>query len=447
MNQMLKHIAGLAVMAAFLPVLAEAQDPGSGAPSSVAPPSVVPSSVVPSSAAIEELRRQIEAQAREIEAQATQLERQRRLLDEQSRQLQALIRQQAAPEKTDDARTAPPAAPSPARTAEAPAPEDTATRPPEEKRSEQDITIIADRGGILTPKGRLTFEPILTASHTSSNRFFFQGVEIVDAVLIGAIEATESRRNYMSAQLGLRYGLTDRMEISGKVPFVYRDDRVESTIISEQDGQQGEPTFLQDIDGSGLGDIEFGVQYQLNDGQDGWPYFVGNLRAKSTTGEGPFEVARDNAGFETELPTGSGFWSIEPSLTMIFPTDPAVFFANFGYIYTIGRDVDLNTGGSFIGRVSPGDTISGSLGLGFALNEAMSMSLGYQHNYVFGTDSEINGSVVSAQDFQVGSFLFGMSLGLGETTGLSMNVAVGVTEESPDVEFTLRMPFSVFLFE
>lgn len=392
---------------------------------------------------LEDLRRQVTEQAARLEQQAAELDRQRRLLDEQSRQIQALIRQQAAPEETAPE----PPKPAPQRTVEAPPSEDTATRPPEEKRTEQDITIIADVGGILTPRGQLTFEPILTASHTSSNRFFFQGVEIVDAVLIGAIEATESRRNYVSAQLGLRYGLTDRMELSGKVPFVYRDDRVESTVISEDPDQQGAPTFLQDVDGSGIGDIEFGVQYQVNDGKEGWPYFVANLRAKSTTGKGPFEVSRDSEGIETELATGSGFWSIEPSLTMIYPTDPAVFFTNLGYIWTRGRDVDLNTGGSFIGHVSPGDTISGSVGLGFALNEAMSMSLGYQHNYVFGTESEINGNLVSARDFQVGSFLFGMSLGLGRTTGLSMNVAVGVTEESPDVEFTLRMPFSVMLFE
>lgn len=399
------------------------------------------------------LQQQINTQSRLLDQQAAEIERQRRQLDEQRRQLQALIRQQTGVDAPADPSPSPassssPSSPPAETAARSEPPADAATRPePEDQRGDQEITIIADVGGVLTRRGTLTVEPTLTASHTSSNRFFFQGVEIVDAVLIGAIEATESSRNYMSAQLGLRYGLTHRMEVSGKVPFVYRDDRVESTIISESAENQGEPTFLQNIDGKGLGDVEFGVQYQVNDGAGNWPYFVTNLRAKSTTGKGPFSVDRDADGIETELATGSGFWSVEPSVTMIYPTDPAVFFANFGYIWNIGRDVNLATGNSFIGRVSPGDTISGSFGLGFALNDRMSMSLGYQHNYVFGTTSEINGNNIRSNDFQVGSLLFGMSLGVGESTGLSMNVGIGVTDESPDVQFTLRMPFSLALFD
>ena len=330
--------------------------------------------------------------------------------------------------------------------ATAPAPGgDTATRP--ERERPQDITVIADTGGVLTPGGTLTIEPILSASHTSSNRFFFQGVEIVDAVLIGAVEATESRRNYISPKVNVRFGLTDRIEIFAKFPYVYRDDRVESTIISEDPDTEGEPTFLQNLDGSGLGDIEFGAQAQLNDGRGGWPYFILNLRGKSTTGTGPYEVDRNEDGIEQELSTGSGFWSVEPSLTMIYQSDPAVFFTNIGYIWNKGDDVDLAAGDQRIGHVNPGDTVTGSIGIGFALNQELSVNMGYQHNYVFGTTSIINDNLIDTNDFQVGSFLFGMNLGIGKLTGLSMNLGVGVTDDSPDVEFTLRMPFSFALFE
>ncbi len=399
---------------------------------------------------LEDLRRKVEEQDQLLRRQAAEIEQQRREIDEQRRQLQLLVRQQAEP-----GAAAPATRPAPARTdtppqrpdtaRQEPPPADAATRPPPETRPEQDITIIADVGGILTPKGRLTIEPTFTASHTSSNRFFFQGVEIVDAVLIGAIEATESRRNYLSAQLGLRLGITDRMEISGRIPFVYRDDRVESTIISQQNTPV-EPSFLQNLDGHGLGDIEFGVQYQLNDGQGKWPFFVANLRAKSTTGTGPFEVKRDRNGFEQELATGSGFWSVEPSLTVIHQTDPGVLFANLGYIWNIARDVNVVAGNARIGRVNPGDTITGSFGIGFALNETFSMSMGYQHNYIFGTKSVINGRTSSNEDFQVGSLLFGLSLATGNAAGLNANVAIGVTDDSPDIEFSLRMPFSFGLF-
>ena len=411
---------------------------------------------------IAELKKILEAQARQIQVQARLLEQQQRELQRQKQRLDQLTGQTTGKQATEvqppadqsrqeQAQTVKEQSDSPRQTAAAntveTAPADAATRPPEESRPQQEITVIADVGGVLTPKGQLTIEPTLSASHTSSNRFFFQGVEFVDSVLIGVIEATETSRNYVSGQFGFRYGLTNRLELSAKVPLIYRDDRVESTIVSEQNDNDGSSTTLQDLTGKGLGDIEFGLQYQLNNGQDNWPYFIANMRAKSTTGTGPFDVGRDENGLETELATGSGFWSLEPSLTMIYQTDPAVFFTNFGYVWNMGRDVNYQSGNTLIGHIDPGDSITGNFGVGFALNETMSMSFGYQHNYIFGTETEINGDFSNSRDFQVGSLLLGMSLGLGDHTGLSMNVAVGVTDDSPDVEFTLRMPFSVMLFE
>tara|TARA_R110002073_G_scaffold225099_1_gene385860 strand:- start:2075 stop:3403 length:1329 start_codon:yes stop_codon:yes gene_type:complete len=407
---------------------------------------------------LEELKEILQVQARQIQAQARLLEQQQRELQLQKRRLDQLtgqtetVDQRPPRPQPDKAPTVRKESRSDQQEASAtPATksggEDVATKPPETSRSPQEITVIADVGGVLTPQGQLTIEPTLAASHTSSNRFFFQGVEFVDAVLIGVIEATETSRNYVSGQLGFRYGVTDRLDLSAKVPLIYRDDRVESTIVSEQNENDGNSTTLQDLTGKGVGDIEFGFQYQINNGQDNWPYFIANVRAKSTTGTGPFDVSRDENGLETELATGSGFWSLEPSLTMIYQTNPAVFFTNFGYVWNFGRDINFRSGETFIGHINPGDSITGSLGVGFALNETLSMSFGYQHNYVFGTRTEINGRFTDSRDFQVGSLLLGMSMGLGNRTGLSMNVGVGVTDDSPDVEFTLRMPFSVMLFD
>ncbi|MDA5194738.1 transporter [Govanella unica] len=401
------------------------------------------------------LKKKVEDQSLLLQNQARELELQRRELDEQRRQLQEILRQQAEgkpptpsqPQKAT-AETAPAPTPTPSR-ASADAsepPADAATRPKEkENRPEQQIAIISDQGGVLTPKGTITIEPTLSASHSSSNRFFFQGVEIVDAVLIGTIEATEARTNIITPQIALRYGLTRRLEISAKVPFVVSSNRVESTIISEQPDTVGKPSYLQNLSGRSLGDIEFGMQYQFNSGRDGWPFIVGNLRAKSTTGRGPFSVSRDHIGLETQLPTGSGFWSVEPSVTMILQSDPAVLFTNLSYIWNMQKDVGFTLGGTHIGKVDPGDVISGSVGIGFALNDKLSMSFGYQHNYIFGTKSRINELPIRSHDFQVGSLLFGVSLAVAPATSVSLSVAVGVTEESPDIEVTLRVPFSFSL--
>src|SRR3546814_7397357 len=108
------------------------------------------------------------------------------------------------------------------------------------------------------------------------------------------------------------------------------------------------------VDGDGIGDVELALHYQINSGLDDWPIFIGNLRYKSPSGEGPFDVDRDANGLESELATGSGFHGIEPSVTILYPNDPAVFFANFGYFFHLPEDVDKHFNDQTIDRNSVG---------------------------------------------------------------------------------------------
>ena len=306
---------------------------------------------------------------------------------------------------------------------------------PEREEPRPEITAISDVGGVLTPRGRLVIEPSVEYSHSSTRRFFFSGVEIVDAVLIGAIEAEDARRDTVTAALVARYGITNRLEVDLRVPYVWRDD-IE---LDPTDDDMNDERRLRSHD---LGDLEIGAHYQLNDGLNGWPYFVGNLRFKTRTGEGPFDVPLDSAGRQLEVPTGSGFYSLEPSLTFLYPTDPVILFGNIGYNYTFEDDVDESIGTSTFGEVDPGDSVSMSVGFGFGINQKFSFNLGYDHNIVFGTESEVNGQRLKSNRIQVGSLLFGMSFRPTLKRSISMNVAVGVTEDAPDIRVTFRMPWS-----
>ncbi len=307
------------------------------------------------------------------------------------------------------------------------------------------VDLLADVGGVLTPRGTLVVEPQIEYTYDTSNRFFFNGIEIVDALLIGIIEVDKAQRETMTASLGLRYGLTSRLEADVRVPFVVRNDR----LTRQEVGSAAESTNTLKL--NGLGDIDFGLHYQFNRGNEGWPFFVGNLRGQSDTGDGPYEV--DPAD---EAPTGSGFWGVEPSITVIYPSDPAVLFANFGYVHnfasTVNQTFSSGTSAIRVERVDPGDSIRASFGVGFALNERLSLSLGYEHNWIAGTEQEQRDlttgetTTMELDDFQVGSLLFGVSLGLAENVGLNVNVAIGVTDEAPDARITVRVPISFDLF-
>lgn len=306
--------------------------------------------------------------------------------------------------------------------------------PKEEKRPE--ITAISDVGGVLTPRGQFVLEPQVEYSHASTRRFFFSGVEIVDAVLIGAIEAEDANHDTLTGALAARYGITNRLEADIRLPYVYRDD-------TERD-----PVEVEDrsVNGSGLGDIEAGLHYQMNSGLNGWPFFIANVRAKAASGKGPFDVDYNVQGQQEDLPTGSGFWSVEPSLTVIYPTDPVVLFGNLGYTAVLAKDVDKTISGTQYQRVDPGDVIKFAFGMGIGLNRAISMSLGYEHNTVLATSTEViagsDHSTVHSDRLQVGSFLMGFSMRLNPKRSVNVNLAVGATQDAPDVQLTLRTPLA-----
>ncbi len=307
-----------------------------------------------------------------------------------------------------------------------------------------DVEVIADIGGVLTPEGVLEAESSFEYVHNASNRFVFNGAEIVDAVLVGAIEASDTDRDVITTASTFRYGVTDRFEINTKIPFVYRYDRFNTQIV----GDGGSGIDSRSYDGYGLGDIEFGASYQLTGLP---PFLVGNLRVKSDSGQGPFDVDRDELGFEEEAPTGAGFWSVEPSVTAIYPSDPAVIFANLGYVANLSTSVDTQVGASKITNFDPGDSIKALLGMGFSLNEQASVSLGYEHNYILESETEFtddDGNKIRsrANSLQVGNFFIGGSFRLSDRISLVSTTQFGVTDDSPDVQFVMRMPVRLDLF-
>jgi hypothetical protein len=304
-------------------------------------------------------------------------------------------------------------------------------------------------GGVLTPRGALILEPAVRYSHSSVDRFTFRGIEIIETVLVGVIEAEEADRDLIEGSLTARLGVTNRLEIEARVPALYRNDDITSSIPSiPTDGEAA--TFSESLDAFGLGDVEAAVHYQINAGSANVPIFVGNLRAKFPTGEGPFDVDRDPFGVEEELPTGSGFYGVEPSVTAIYRSDPVVFFVNGGYLINLERDVDEQIGvgeDAFeVGKVDPGDAVRVNFGMGFAVNERTSFSLGYSHDYIFETETEIDDDTVNSDDLQVGTVSIGFFHSFTERVSVGLTTEVGATEDATDVSVILRVPVSFNVF-
>lgn len=302
------------------------------------------------------------------------------------------------------------------------------TAPPEIPRLSNTV------GGVLTKKGKLILEPSIEYSYNSNNRVFLDAFTFLPALAVGLIDLREVKRHSTIASVTARYGMTDRLELEFKLPYVYRSDSQRSRPVSIGVGQDE----IFNASGDGIGDLEFAARYQLNNGNDGWPIFIGNLMVTVPTGTSPFDVdfvqSTPGAVFPTELPTGSGYISIQPSITALYPTDPGVFFGNLSYSYNAETDEN-------IGTVNPGDTLGMSFGLGFSLNERSSFSLGYSHKHVF--ESKIDGMKVKGSVLDIGQLSIGYSLKLSQEKNINLSLGIGTTEDAQDVRLSLRVPISI----
>ncbi|MET0857078.1 MAG: acetate kinase, partial [Telluria sp.] len=363
------------------------------------------------------------------------------------------------PQEAVDARVGPvaPIAPAsqdaPARQASAAVPPRRAVgRPPRRDGRPPAVAPLFEQPGVLTPRGKLVLEPSLQFSYSSSNRVALVGYTVIPALLIGLVDVREVKRNTVTAALAARFGLSNRLEAEIRAPYVYRSD----TAVSRElfTGTAVERVF--DTSGRKAGDAELALRYQLNDGGADAAYFIGGLRFKSRTGRDPFSVVTDctkrcvgenvtGSGLPLELPTGSGFYSLQPSLTWLIPSDPAVFFGSISYMHNFKRtDISrLVLGGEreFLGEIKPGGVIGFNFGMGLALNDKASFSLGYDHSSIARTRQggvPVPGSVRT----QLGTLLLGYSYRLSEKRTLNVSVGAGLTRDTPDVSLTVRIPTS-----
>ncbi|MEG3788942.1 acetate kinase [Lysobacter sp. CCNWLW3] len=422
---------------------------------------------------LETLQRQIAAQNRRIDEMRTNLQDQERDI--------ALLRQALNEERLEAARArgaTPPAnlaLPALAQGAQvplsqAPPSQPSATQPPlsqlamaqapleqpvgqapESDSRPPEIAQIFDQPGVLTPHGQFILEPSLQFGYSSNDRVALVGYTIIPALLIGLIDVRQVKTTTATAALTGRYGLSDRFEIEAKLPYVYvNGDTVSREIFT---GSAVDKVF--NAHGSGLGDVEVTARYQLNRGGPDKPFYIGWLRYKSRTGKDLFEVVTDcvtrcvanttGTGLPLELPTGTGFESIQPGITWLYPSDPIVFFGSFSYLHNFKRKNVSRTvlGGATesLGEVEAGDILGFNVGLGLALNEKAAISLGYDQSIVDRTKQNGQDAAGSVR-VVLGTLLLGGSYRFNDKVSLNVALGVGVTRDTPDVTLTARVPIS-----
>lgn len=314
----------------------------------------------------------------------------------------------------------------------------------EKPKRVQTVADILEQPGVLTPKGSFVLDTSLSYTQNSSNSVSVVGYTVLPSLIVGLIRASDIDRTTITFGLTGRYGITNRLEVEARIPWVYRTDS-----ISERDLNSGSnQATLRTVDGNDIGDIEAAFKYQIN--MKDAPYWIGSLRFKSTTGKSPYDVPINSLNDFEELPTGSGFPSIEPGITMIMPIDPAVIFMNFSYIWNIKDDVEVDItipdddeGENIrVDTIDLGDTIGFSAGMGFAVNPKFSFSIGLSHKTIL--KSKINGSTANdAKLLQLDSLSFGANYAIDRDTTINVGATAGITADAPDFQLSVRIPYTL----
>lgn len=415
-------------------------------------PASLPPGNPPADADITELQRQIAAERATIAAQRVQLDAQMQRLDALEDALLGKMRAMGLP---------------PAMMAQTPVQFVQQQQPPAQDNVTSvgqkpeavrpaDVAVLADQGGIISSAGRLTLEPGFEYARIDRNRFVFRGIEIPQSVLVGVFDINETRQDILTASATVRYGLSSRFELSARVPWVYRKDTAVLVPLVQNPPQSGAGTVNVSADGTGLGDIELQGRYQVTNGTGGWPYLVAGVQVIVPTGSSPFGLPRDPLGNARKAATGAGFWGVQPSVTLLLPSDPATLFGVLGYTFNFGRSVDTRISDAQIDHVKPGGAPNAAFGLGLGLNERLSLSLGYAHTWQMATKSTVRPILIrngiteigdpittKTRDLQIGRLLFGLSYRATDRTTINWSVEVGATDDAADLRTSLRVPISL----
>jgi hypothetical protein len=289
----------------------------------------------------------------------------------------------------------------------------------------------------LTPRGDFVFEPAVQYVHSTENQVALVGYTILPALTIGLIDIQRIESNLTDYMLTARYGLLSRLELEVKAPYISENTSTETRPLATASVTN---SFFN-ANGSGIGDVETALRWQVNHFKGDNVVWIASLRYKSDTGTSVFqEPIEASTGLQTRLATGSGFQAIQPGFTFLFPSDPAVFFGGAAYTYSFARDV-----GYGYGRVDPGGILDLNMGMGLALNERASFSIGYQHSVVDQTTQATapatGRALTRTGTIQLGTLRFGVAYRLTDKLNLNTTLGIGVTRDTPDLELTLRLPY------
>ncbi|MBA3054447.1 MAG: transporter [Sphingomonadales bacterium] len=286
-------------------------------------------------------------------------------------------------------------------------------------------------------------------THFDSARINLNGFLALDSIFLGTLSIDQVTADLFTFDPTLRVGVNDRLFLDANVPYLYRT----SNFRSGGAGGNASGLIEESVSEHGFGDLNFGVSYRLFRETNGRPDIVLNARVKAPTGKNPYGVelrevanSQGNLSVPERLSTGSGVWGGSLGVSALKTLDPMVVFGSLTYFRNFPRsfgDID-EAPGDQPGQVDVGDAFQLGAGLAYALNDRSSISMSYTQRMVSRStitrDGQAEQRIVGSQA-NVGLVNLGATFSLGEHFSLLTNVGIGLTQDSPDMTVSFRIPY------
>lgn len=233
------------------------------------------------------------------------------------------------------------------------------------------------------------------------------------------------RENYynFSNSLSLSYGLLPRLSLSASIPFVYKYQKTGDS-----------------MEESDLGDISFGVSWQMMKEAEYQPAVILALGYSAPTGRSPYKIDIDR-----ELSTGSGTNQFNLGLNLSKTLDPVIAFGGISGTYSLKvSGINQKRYGATLEEVIPGYGISYSLGLGFALSYTTSVTFRFSASHQARSKFTINGYQYQGDEGSSASFVIGTGWRISPKTSLNISLGYGlVGVEDYSLYFSFPFDFTI----
>ena len=320
----------------------------------------------------------------------------------------------------------------------------------EDSEPAQSVSNLYDEASGFFGGGKFSVETGLTYTHYDTRALTLNGFLALDSIFLGNINIDRIKADNWTLDLTARYNVDQRWQFDINVPIVYRESTYSSGGAGGAAGVSSDGSVKRDPT---IGDVNVGVAYKFIDESENWPDTVATLRIKAPTGKDPYGIkliqdsANDNLAIPEDLPTGNGVWAITPGISLVKTFDPAVLFGSLSYTYNMEdsfSDISPTVNTKVPGDVKLGDSWQIGGGIAFALNEKMSMSFSVTDQFASKSKIKPDGGdwqSISNSDYNSANFNIGLTFAATNNLTIVPNLAIGLTDDSPDFSFSLKFPY------